>query len=116
MLGKPLPNRQVGIDGSTIKDKKTFSIDLMTWEWLNIIERADWEAKLVALWSHNEQFDAMVRAVDENRQNTSNGQPAQVTNQPPYGQTPYNQQQIQSPFTQQPQPNSYGYQQPVQYY
>lgn len=116
MLGKPLPNRQVGIDGSTIKDKKTFSIDLMTWEWLNIIERADWEAKLVALWSHNEQFDAMVRAVDENRQSTNNGQSAQTTNQPPYGQTPYNQQQVQSPFAQQSQPSNYGYQQPVQYY
>lgn len=67
MMGKPRSNSQVGIDGATIINRKTFSIDLMTWEWLNIIERADWEAKLVALWSHNEQFNAMVKAVDENR-------------------------------------------------
>lgn len=107
MLGKPLANRQVGIDGSTIKDKKTFSIDLMTWEWMNIIERADWEAKLVALWAHEEQYNTMVKAVNENRQASQNPSQGNYPSQS-YG---YGQQNNQAPV------QGYGYstQQPSSY-
>lgn len=91
MLGKPLTNRQVGVDGSSIINRKTFSIDLTTWEWMNIIDRADWEAKLVALWNHNDQYSAMVRAVDENRASANQAQSTVNQYQQPFMQSQYTQ-------------------------
>lgn len=103
MRGKPMNDRSVGVIGETIIDRKDFSISLQTWEWLNIIERADWEAKLVALWAHNEQYAASVAATQENRAaGSQKNQPTQS-----YGQ-PY-QAATQPNGYYQPQP---GYQQP----
>lgn len=103
MRGKPMNDRSVGVIGETIVDRKDFSISLQTWEWLNIIERADWEAKLVALWAHNEQYAASVAATQENRAaGSQKNQPAQS-----YGQ-PY-QAPVQTNSYYQAQP---GYQQP----
>lgn len=107
MLGIPKANRQVGVEGSTIKDRQTFSIDLMTWEWLNLVARADWESKLVALWAHEEQFNAMVSAVTENR--------AQASGQAPRNQQPYQNTQWAQPPQQSAQPYSYVQGQPTSY-
>lgn len=62
MRGVPLGADRVGVKSDTIVDRKTFTIDLTTWEWVNIIERADWEAKLVALDAHKEQYATAAQA------------------------------------------------------
>ena len=65
MRGKP-SNGKVGIEAQSVVDRKTFTIDLATWEWVNIIEKADWEAKLVALDAHSYQYAAATKATEEN--------------------------------------------------
>lgn len=66
MRGVPLGADRVGVKSDTIVDRKTFTMDLTTWEWTNIIERADWEAKLVALDAHREQYATATQASAEN--------------------------------------------------
>lgn len=99
MKGKPLPNHAVGVDGNTITDRKTFSIDLQTWEWLNVINRADWEAKLVALWAHNEQYAESVKATNENRMATTAPTQQPQYTQPNYYNNGYNNQPQRNLFT-----------------
>lgn len=98
MRGKPQNDRSVGVIGESIIDRRDFSISLQTWEWLNIIERSDWEAKLVALWAHNEQYAAAVAATQENRSaSMQNGQQTRAFGQPQATITqPYPQQMPQS--------------------
>lgn len=41
MKGRPSQGKFIGIDRSTITDRQTFAIDLMSWEWLDIVEKAE---------------------------------------------------------------------------
>lgn len=66
MLGIPLKDHSVGVQGNTIKDRKTFQIDLQTWEWINMIDRADWEKKMVEMMFHDSAYQLMLKANEEN--------------------------------------------------
>lgn len=82
MLGRPLPNSQVGVDGKSIKDRKSFTIDLQTWEWVNMIERSDWEKKMVEMMFHNTGYQIMLQA-DADNYNTRQQRAPQIPQQIP---------------------------------
>lgn len=105
MRGVPLGADRVGVKSDTIVDRKTFTIDLTTWEWVNIIERADWEAKLVALDAHKEQYATAAQASAENIYGHANSQMQQSQQQTPqmYQQYPQYQNQAQAAYGQSPQ-------------
>lgn len=107
MRGVPLGADRVGVKSDTIVDRKTFTIDLTTWEWVNIIERADWEAKLVALDAHKEQYTTAAQASAENIYGHTNSQVPAQQSMPQ--QNPQMYQQYQQPYSNQYQaPAAYG--------
>ena len=64
--GKPIQGRMVG----AVEDRNTppdyFKMDLTSWEWNNMIDRADWEKKLVEMAVHAEMTAAMRKADHDN--------------------------------------------------
>ena len=73
MLGIPDPKNAVGVSGQSIKDRKNFKIDLQSWEWVNMIDRADGEKRMVESMFHDAAYQIMVQADTDNfhsRRNT----------------------------------------------
>ena len=88
MKGIPTPNQKVGIQGTTIKDRKTFSVDLMSWEWLDAIEKANLNREELYMLTANTRFSNCWTIVEQER--AKGRQQMQTTPQ----QYPQYQQQI----------------------
>ena len=71
MKGKPIKDKAVGIQAGTIINRQNFKIDLLSWEWNNIIDSMDWKKKLAELFNYKDAYNAMTIMDEENRKNAS---------------------------------------------
>ena len=77
MYGQPLGDNKVGIKESSAVDKKTFTMTMESWEWLNIIEDAEWLKRLYQIAAFPTALVAANAYDAENRQGSHAAQPQQ---------------------------------------